>query len=537
MNPLAQRVLAHIVRDQLLEAGERVGVAVSGGVDSVALLRLLLECRSELGIVLSVVHFNHQLRGAESDADQAFVAGLAAEYGLEFCCDGRDVARRAAEERVSTEAAARELRYAFFRRLLGARESQAPTPHTSTSIVPSPERSLLQKVVTGHTLDDQAETVLLRAIRGTGLRGLAGIYPRIAVEDESGEVCGEIVRPLLATRRRDLESYLRETGQSWREDTTNLSTKFTRNRVRHILLPLLEKEFNPATAETLADIAEIARGEEDYWENEVEGWMGTGVHWSEPAWAGKSELVQIRAGGARTHVQSETAAALESRIGNVPWRVMNASVDRLWLLGEPLAVQRRIVKSVGDQARIPLDFKHVDEIVRFAGKATGSGSEISLPMGWKVRCDPHQIIFVTPDLRETEGGSNYEYELPVPGEVMVSEIGSIVEARRISADAGYNSDHLLDAQSLQAGLKVRNWRAGDRFWPRHTKSPRKIKELLQERHVPQPERWQWPVIVSAGEIVWMRGFSVGARFAAKAGREAIAIVERSLSSETVDSGR
>ncbi len=139
----------------------------------------------------------------------------------------------------------------------------------------------------------------MRLIRGAGLRGLGGIHLRIAVEDEDDEVGagGEIVRPLLSFRRRELEAYLNDIGQSWREDATNFDEKFTRNRVRKLVLPLLEKEFNPSVAENLAELAEIARGEEDYWENEVSGWMGTGVHWSEPEWARRKPasdgLIQI----------------------------------------------------------------------------------------------------------------------------------------------------------------------------------------------------------------------------------------------------
>jgi tRNA(Ile)-lysidine synthase len=141
------------------------------------------------------------------------------------------------------------------------------------------------------------------------------------------------------------------------------------------------------------------------------------------------------------------------------------------------------------------------------------------------------VVFVTPDLSETAPAGDYEYELPVPGEVTVREIGSRLEVRRVAANAGYNPEHLLDGESLHAPLKVRNWRAGDRFWPKHTKSPKKVKELLQERHVPRAERNIWPVIVSGEEIVWMRGFPVAARFAAKAGRQAVAIVEAFLASE------
>lgn len=545
VNPLAERLLSHIRRDELLSPGDRVGVAVSGGLDSVALLRLLLELRRELGVVLSVIHFNHKLRGAESDADQHFVAALAREYDLEFLSESGDVTQHAAERRISTETAARELRYGFFRTLLGtspqlnAHSSDVPrasaealSDHASVS---SPALAVpLSKVLTAHTLDDQAETVLLRAIRGAGLRGIAGIHPSISVEDDNGNLCGEIIRPLLNTRRRDLENYLRTIGQSWREDATNASTKFTRNRLRKLVLPLLEKEFNPSVAENLAELADIARAEEDFWDNEAAGWMGTGVHWSEPAWTRRSDLVQIGSAGgtprARPSLQSQ-GSDLDSKIDNVPWLVMNASVDRLWFNGEPLAVQRRIIKAIGDEAGIPLEFKHVEEIVRFAAHHTGSGTELSLPLGWKVTREPDQILFLTPDLREPGVDHDYEYDITVPGELNIPEIGVLVEARRVPADAGYNPDHLLDGDSLPLSLKVRNWRAGDRFWPNHTKAPKKIKELLQERHVPHPERKLWPVIVSADEIVWMRGFPAPARYAAKPGRDALAIVERAIGSD------
>src|SRR5256885_10157748 len=187
VHALAERLLGHIRRQELLKAGDRVGVAVSGGIDSVALLRLLLELRAELGIVLSVVHFNHKLRSAESDADQEFVANLARKHDLEFQTDSDDVAAQAAAEHISVEAAARELRYGFFRYLLG--EDSSPDD--------SQAATKLNKVVTGHTLDDQAETVLMRMIRGTGLRGLGGIHPRILVEGSEEGGSRGIIRPLL----------------------------------------------------------------------------------------------------------------------------------------------------------------------------------------------------------------------------------------------------------------------------------------------------------------------------------------------------
>jgi tRNA(Ile)-lysidine synthase len=539
----------------MLSAGNRVGVAVSGGIDSVALLRLLLELKHELGIVLSVVHFNHKLRGSESDVDQEFVANLAREYGLEFYVDGDDVAQRAAEEGISVEAAARELRYGFFRHLLGEDGDSPwglkPVAENPTSRGPEGplfHQSSLGKIATGHTLDDQAETVLMRMIRGAGLRGLGGIHPRIVVEDDDGEVAGEILRPLLTIRRRELEQYLKDVGQDWREDSTNTDAKFTRNRVRKLVVPLLEREFNPAVAENLAELAEIARGEEDYWENEISGWLGTTVQWSQPDWAPaltRSEgLVQITSlgdvadkistlaakdAGRMGHMAASRShdADLRSKIDNAAWLVMNASVNRMWFLGEPIAVQRRLVKAIGEHAGIPLEFKHVEEILRVAAEDSSSTKDLSLPLGWKLVRRPEELVFATPDLRETETPQDYEYELPVPGQITVYEAGSSIEARLVPADAraGYNPDHLLDAESLPGPLKVRNWHPGDRFWPVHTKSPKKIKELLQEQHVALPARRSWPVVVSGDEIVWVRGFLSSARLRAKPGRAALFIVD------------
>jgi tRNA(Ile)-lysidine synthase len=538
VHPLGQRVLVHIRSQDLLRAGDRVGVAVSGGIDSVALLRLLLELRAELGIVLSVVHFNHKLRGTESDADQEFVASLARNHDLEFHMDSDDVAAQAAEEHESVEAAARELRYGFFRYLLGEEGSDGPRglkPNIENSPLRGPEGLLfhpshLRKIVTGHTLNDQAETVLLRLIRGTGLKGLGGTHPRILVENDAGEASGEIVRPLLGTRRCELEQYLRDIQQPWRDDSTNASVKFTRNRLRQLVLPLLEREFNPAVVQNLAELSEIARGEEDYWDNELAGWLGTTVQWSEPDWARRRSDTAGTSGTPLVQIQEKNSQLREPpQLGSLP--VMNASISRMWLLAQPIAVQRRLVKAVAEHAGIPLEFKHIEEILRFAAVRGPSGKELSLPFGWKVWREPETLVFAAPDPRKQEQvPQEYEYDLLVPGRTTVPEAGVVIEALRRAPEAqgsGYNP-HLLDPDLLQGKLKLRNWRPGDRFWPAHTKSSKKIKDLLQERHLAQPERGLWPVITNGEEIVWVRGFPVPAKLQAKPGRDAIMIRETPL---------
>lgn len=518
MHELAKRVLSHIRRQELLKAGDRVGVAVSGGIDSVALLRLLLELRAQLGIVISIFHFNHKLRGSESDADEQFVARLAAAHDLQFHSDQGDVVQHAAAEHLSPETAARELRYGFFRHLLGNGRDPGKTRN-------------VDKIATGHTLDDQAETVLMRLIRGAGLRGLGGIYPRIHVEDDERGACSEIVRPLLTVRRVDLTGYLNSIGQPWREDATNADLSITRNRVRNLVVPLLEREFNPSVAENLAELAEIAREEEDYWQNEVAGWMGTAVHWSAPKWTGSlsagMNFVHIAAASSDSSPSLPKDSNLQSRITEAQWLIKNATVDRLWFLGEPPAVQRRLVRAIAEHAGFPLEFNHVEEVLHFAADPLASGKELSLPHGWRLLCHREEMIFLTPDLRETGNSGDYEYTLSVPGRTCLSETGTTFEVCELTAGKD-PSDQLLDAESLPGPLTLRNWRPGDRFWPAHTKSPKKIKELLQERQVPQTERRSWPLIVSGEEIVWLRGFPVPARFRARPGQAALRIAEISF---------
>src|ERR1700747_131367 len=225
---------------EMMRPGDRGGGAVSGGADSVALLLLLLELRAKLGVVLSVVHFNHKLRGKASDADEKFVAKLAAKHGLEFHSASVCVAKKAKKERVNFEDAARRARYDYFRSLV--------------------ESGTCTKIAVAHTADDQAETVLAHLLRGTGLAGLGGIHP----------VAGPVIRPLLGIHRSQLRRFLRAHKQTWREDATNRDTKRMRARIRRKLLPLLEKQFQPSIVEHLAKLADLAREDEAFLDAVVE---------------------------------------------------------------------------------------------------------------------------------------------------------------------------------------------------------------------------------------------------------------------------
>jgi tRNA(Ile)-lysidine synthase len=217
--------------------GLKIAAAVSGGADSVALLTLLAELRSELGIVVSAVHFNHKLRGKAADADENFVTALAEKFGVTLHVGRADVAGKAKREKANLEDAARRARYGFFERLAA--------------------QGVVEVIATAHSMDDQAETVLAHILRGTGIAGLSGIHP----------VAGRVARPLLGFRRAELRKYLRTKRQKWREDATNRDTARTRARMRKKLLPLLAKQFNRAVVEHLAGLAERARAHSSFVEH------------------------------------------------------------------------------------------------------------------------------------------------------------------------------------------------------------------------------------------------------------------------------
>jgi len=233
-----ERIQQSIVRYGMFAPGQRVGVAVSGGADSVCLLDVLVELAPRWDLRLSVLHLDHRLRGAESEADAEFVGELAARLGLEFHLRRVDV--RASAGADNLEQAARRARREFFLEFL--REGR------------------LERVALGHTRSDQAETVLFRFLRGSGTTGLAGIWP---VTPEG------LVRPLIEVERREVLGYLRERGLRWREDSSNLDRSFARNRIRHELLPQLTSQWNPSLTESLANTAVIAREDEEYWAREI----------------------------------------------------------------------------------------------------------------------------------------------------------------------------------------------------------------------------------------------------------------------------
>ena len=481
---MRDRVLQYIREHSLLGPGDRVAVAVSGGADSVALLRILLEMRAELGIVLLVAHFNHQLRGAESDADEAFVASLAENCGLELYVDRANVQEHARNSKLSTEAAARKLRYQWL-----------------ASVA---DQHRIDEVATAHTLDDQAETVLLKLLRGAGTRGLAGIYPvvnltagspkdRLSQASECSSLPGipvgvpaqskdssstvRVIRPLLGVSREQVEAYLTSISQEWREDETNLDRHFLRNRVRHELLPLLEREYNPKLRQILSDLAEISRGEEEFWEQNLNRELATRQASNGLADEGDRDLNVSSTPGLGLHGFSAL----------------------------PVALQRRVLKRFAEYGGRSLDFEHVE---RLRQCALGESPSTELPNGQVARLDKQSLV-IRPAVPSHKFAS-YRYVLPVPGAVEIVELRQTVRAELVPEHFAAEAvpGELLNLDLLEAELVVRNWCPGDRFWPAHSRSEEKLKRLFAEKRVPAVERPTWPVVLCGMEIVWVPGFSV-----------------------------
>lgn len=484
-----------------------MAVAVSGGADSVALLCFLEELRGELGIVLSVAHVNHKLRGVESEEDERFVAELAAARRLEFhAVDAPIVSAQVssgggARASAGVEAKARELRYEFFREL--ARQGR------------------IAKVATAHTMDDQAETVLLRMFRGTGIRGLAGVHPRIVLQ-EQGRAFGEIVRPLLGFRRAELRDYLQARGQKWREDSSNEDVSFLRNRVRQRLLPLIAEEFGEAAIEHMAELAEIARAEEEW---------AASTQYPIPS-TQRPESAGVAARNAARTKRHDPTLEVEP------------------LLALPLASARRLVRAwiETNAPEVSISFRLIEEVLDLARGAAGKKIELpgaaactDAPLN-KAEAQSNRPRSVRPkNVRrgrkelslewEASDADDYQYTLHVPGEISIPELEARIEARIVDVEGvpANERDGLLDPERVGAQLIIRNWRAGDRYWPAYTASEKKVKELLSDRHVTGAQKKLWPVAVNEdGSLVWMRGFPVSTSLLPPRGKAILIRDRRSL---------
>ena len=454
MQSLIACVRRTLRRHDLVPHGARVLVALSGGSDSVALLHLMLELQQEGDLsVVGVAHLNHRLRGVAADEDETFCRAVAASCSLPILVESVDVAAAARDAHRSIEHAARRLRYEFLHRAADALGAD--------------------RIAVGHTCDDQAETFLMRLLRGAGPIGLAGIHPRVGI----------VVRPLLNIERQELREYLMDRGVSFREDASNLDVAIPRNRVRHELLPLLRERFSPAIVQTLRREADLARGDADHFD----------------------ELVA----SAQAGVIGETAEGIV--------------LDLRALRALPVAVARRVLRAAMQRAA-PDRFVGFDavEAVFDLTEESCETRQVDGP-GQRVERCGETIV-----LRSRRGRTlsahepntvRFSYLLEVPGEVELPEAACHISAEisecgsaQARLDSGSNQA-VVAATSLTAPLTVRSRCQGDAFRPLGLRGRKKLQDFFVDRKVRRAERDLVPLVVDAeNRIVWVAGYAVGEEF-------------------------
>src|SRR3990172_8372159 len=454
---LSSKVIRTIERYRMVHPGDRVLVGLSGGADSVALTELLLELKPRLGITLVLAHLNHGLR-AEAEEDEAFCRSLSERLSLPFASGRADVAERARKSKRSIEDEGRNARYQFL-------EAQAA-------------KFGAQRIAVGHTLDDQAETFLLRLLRGSGSRGLGAIHP---VKD------GGIVRPLIEVRRREIESYLEERGASFREDASNADPRFTRNRIRHQELPRLSSAYNPRLVETLARSASLLRDEEEGME-------------------------------AETRDAFDSVAAVSGD---------EIRLDQKALSRHPLALRRRLIRVAIERLRGlgNVSHRHIEDVLALAEEGQ-SGREMYLP-GLVGELSFDQMRFRIGSMararKASERGYNgFEYRLSVPARVRIPECLGTLSARiaepnrELEGTPPFGNAVIVGFDGRLPELKVRSPRPGDRFHPLGAPGSKSLSRYLMGRKVSRDSRSRVPLVVrgassfddSGEEILWVVGHGV-----------------------------
>ena len=436
----------------MIAAGDSILVGVSGGPDSVALLHLLLARVQRYQLRLGVAHLDHSLR-PESERDADFVRRMAVGLGLAVYMDKIDVVRMQRQLHLSLEEAARKARYDFFQRTAGQHG--------------------YAKVAIGHHADDNAETLLLHLLRGSGRLGLGGIRPIRQ---------GVYIRPLIRAGRTDIENYLRIRGSAFLNDRTNTDSAMLRNRIRQRLIPLLESDYRPGLRAILSRTAEVLAAEEEWIE----------------------ELLRPVFERLITDRRPEGLALAAAGIGELP-----------------LAAARRIVRSAlrlarGDLGRI--GFAHVEQIIHLS-RLSGEAGPVHLPGNLRVLRHQDQLVFAQQDPgrvfeppRTLPG--DYEYSLPEGGVLMIRETGDRIRLSEVPrhaladptvADA---QTAFLDRDAVQFPVTIRNRRPGDRFNPLGAGGSQKLKKFFCDHKVPDAERRRCPLLVSGGRILWVAGHRI-----------------------------
>ncbi len=453
---MIHKVRRTIEKYGLLDRGDRVVAAVSGGPDSVALLAVLKDLFIPYGLILKVAHLNHGLRGRESDREEIFVRDLCKSMDIPFFSRKADIPAARRASRGTLEEICRQERYRFFEEVRA--------------------RVGFNKIALGHHLDDQAETVMMRILRGSGPEGLKGMVP---FRDRV------FIRPLIEVTRKEITGFLEKRGMTAMTDSSNASDFCLRNRIRRGLMPELKERYNPRLAENLGRMADILRMEDDWMQKTVEG------------------------------VLKEWGLDEEKEVTTLP-------VPGLRHLHE--ALRHRIVKTVlSDLSPAPnrVGYRHVEAVMKLlAGDAPGA--TLDMPFRIRVRREYDRLYFERKgDLPAAPSGKAaraFRFDVSVPGEVVIAEIGTRLSFQLVdTSQVAPNSDQtvFMDADAIAFPLTLRSWNPGDRIQPLGMAGTQKVQDLFINEKVPRAKREDILLLADRESVLWIPGIRLSERVRVK----------------------
>ncbi len=463
---LERRVLHFIQEQRLISSQRHLVVAVSGGPDSVCLLHILMKLREELDIKLHVAHLNHQLRGAEAEADAQYVSHLACQLGIPATIEQRDIKAYQAQQRTSLEEAAREERYTFLAEVA---------------------RSIgTDRVAVGHTTDDHIETILMHLIRGTGTRGLRGLQPSSLWQSSRNSTT--VIRPLLQVSRQETTDYCHSHQLMPRIDTSNLSLSPLRNRIRHQLLPLMQS-YNPQVAKALLRTAHIAGDDFALLDRES------------------------------TRLWDKIAQRQEDVI----------ILDKEGFLKLPPALQRHLLRAAIEKLLGTLkdiEARHIEEMM--AALAKPAGKRLSLPGGlnFAIEYNQYQLGLDLAALSPFPVLRN-EFALKIPGETMFPgwRVAATILNREQIADKGSDFTAYFDLDKTGDKMILRSRRPGDRFQPLGMSQPKKLGEFMIDAKISRAWRQRVPIVCSPQHILWVVGWRIDDRVKVTANTKQVLCLE------------
>lgn len=451
-----------ILDEQLISSGDTIVVAVSGGPDSIALLHGLCQLKSRYRWKVIAAHLNHSFRGQEADEDGRYVEKIAEELSIPSFIEKINVPQKMKEWGMGSQETSRLIRYEFLDRVA---------------------RSYPKSIIaTAHHADDQVETIIMRLLRGTGIEGLSGIPIK---RMEKGV---PLIRPLLRVSRSQIEHYCKVQGLFPRTDKSNLSGKYTRNRIRLEVIPLLKRE-NPEIAQGFTQLSIVSQAENEYMELEA-----------------KEQLNSIIA-------EKETNKII---------------IEQKDFLRYHVALQRRMIKlilSYLSGKSIQIQFKHIEEC-RILFQSSSPSASLNLPGTIMVRREYNRVIF---SRGKSSDSPSFHYTLPIPGQIFIPEIGrtftcSWVEGGQIPQENSPKRT-VLNAQLIHGDLSIRNRQPGDWMRVKGMDGSKKIKEIFIDEKIPKLQREQVPLLTDEEKVLWIPGIKHSAACSLSSDGERVLVVE------------